>query len=123
MDITRFIKNYSENTRIDPAFGVGVASLGKLLGTKRIGVNVVILPPGTRSSDPHAESLEEEFGYVVSGSPTLWIDGETVQLQPGHGFGFPSGTGICHSVINESLEPAVILAIGERTKAASRLTL
>ena len=31
------------------------------------------LPPGTRSSWPHAEENEEEFVYVVEGEVDAWI--------------------------------------------------
>ena len=113
----RYICSFSENLKVDPNFGVGVAALGRILDTKQIGVSVIQLPSGTRSSIPHAESLEEEFGYVISGQPSLWINGLSYQLHPGHTFGFPAGTGVCHTIINDGDEPACILNIGERTKA------
>ena len=34
-------------------------------GLTRIGINYEITPPGSRSSFPHAEKLEEEFAYVL----------------------------------------------------------
>jgi uncharacterized cupin superfamily protein len=43
---------------------------GKVAGLVRIGVNLQRLPPGTRSSWPHAEENEEEFVYVLEGKST-----------------------------------------------------
>jgi len=114
--LRRYILNYAGHLKVDPRYGVAVASLGQWLGTKQVGINVVLLPPGTRSSQPHAESLEEEFGYVLYGNPSVWINGETYRLGPGHAVGFPSGTGLCHTILNDGPGPACVLAIGERTK-------
>lgn len=114
--LSRYIVSAPDHFKTDPSWGVGVAALGKVVGAKQLGINVIQLAPGTRSSMPHAESLEEEFGYVLSGRPSVWINGRTYQLEPGHAIGFPAGTGVCHNVINDSPEPAVIVAIGERTK-------
>ncbi len=57
------------------------------------------LPPGARTSLPHAESLEEEFVYVISGTPHVWIDGFIYELAAGCAVGFPAGTGISHCLI------------------------
>ncbi len=53
-----------------------VRSMGKAAGLVRIGVNLQRLPPGTRSSWPHAEEDEEEFVYVIEGVVDAWIDGD-----------------------------------------------
>ncbi|WP_282609559.1 cupin domain-containing protein [Pelagibius sp. Alg239-R121] len=93
------------------------AALGNMLGLERLGVNHETLPPGGRSSVPHAHSHEEEFVYVVSGCPDLWIDGDLHPLQPGDAAAFPAGTGIAHSVINNSKEEVRILIVGENHSA------
>ena len=51
------------------------ASLGRKLGLTRLGIHHVRLPPGQRTSYPHAESAEEEFVFVIEGEPDAWIDG------------------------------------------------
>lgn len=53
-----------------------VRRVGKEAGLERIGINVQRLPPGHRSSWPHAEENEEEFVYVISGEVDAWIDGQ-----------------------------------------------
>jgi uncharacterized cupin superfamily protein len=75
-----------------------------------------VLPPGRRTSLPHAESDEEEFVYVIEGAPDLWLNGTLHRLGPGDGVGFPAGTGIAHSFLNNSAAPVVLLVVGEPAK-------
>jgi len=80
-----------------------VRRLGKVAGLVRIGVNLQRLPPGTRSSWPHAEENEEEFVvYVVEGEVDAWINGHLHRMVAGDLAAFPAGTGICHGFINNS---------------------
>jgi len=96
-------------------------SLGKAAGLQRIGINIQRLPPGSRSSWPHAEEDEEEFVYVIEGSVDAWIDGHVYPMQPGDLAAFPAGTGISHCFINNTAREAVLLVGGEAPKAASRI--
>ena len=56
----------------DELFSIG-APLARKLGLGRIGIHHERLPPGRRTSYPHAESDEEEFVYVLEGYPEAWI--------------------------------------------------
>lgn len=96
------------------------ANFSKSFDLKRIGVHHVVLPSGYRTSYPHAESLEEEFIYVISGSPQAWINGELYNLKPGCAVGFPAGTGVCHSFLNNSYVDVCLLVLGERTKKENK---
>lgn len=73
-------------------FSIG-APLARKLGLGRIGIHHERLPPGRRTSYPHAESDEEEFVYVLEGYPEAWINGYLWKLEPGDSVGFPAGTG------------------------------
>lgn len=95
--------------------------LGKAAGLERIGINIQRLPPGTRSSWPHAEENEEEFVYVVSGRVEAWIDGHVHPMEAGDLAAFPAGTGISHCFINNGTAEAVLLVGGEAAKAGSRI--
>lgn len=97
------------------------APLGRALGLTRIGIHHERLPPGRRTSYPHAESAEEEFVYVLEGHPHAWINGELFQLNPGDAVGLPAGTGICHTFINNSEQEVRLLVVGESTKAENRI--
>lgn len=96
--------------------------LGAAAGLVRLGINLQRLPPGTRSSWPHAESDEEEFVYVVEGEVQAWIDGTLHPLRAGDLAAFPSGTGISHAFINNGEREALLLVGGEATKASNRIT-
>jgi uncharacterized cupin superfamily protein len=100
------------------AFG---APLGEKLGLTRIGIHHERLLPGRRTSYPHAESAEEEFVYVLEGTPDAWIDGHLHRLQPGDAVGFPAGTGICHSFLNNTAREVHLLVVGERPKDENRI--
>ncbi|MBI1775312.1 MAG: cupin domain-containing protein [Proteobacteria bacterium] len=111
-----FIRHYRE---IERSYGAddlefAGAPFGKTLGLARIGVNHDVIPPGHRTSFPHAHSEQEEFVFVIEGHPDVWIDGVLHALGPGDGIAFPSGTGIAHSVLNNSDAPVRLLVVGER---------
>ncbi|POR51715.1 putative cupin superfamily protein [Paraburkholderia eburnea] len=97
------------------------APLSQKLGLTRFGIHHIRLLPGRRTSYPHAESAEEEFVHVVEGTPDVWIDGHLHRLQPGDSVGFPAGTGICHSFLNNTREEVRLIVIGETPKPENRI--
>ena len=98
-----------------------VRSVGSAAGLVRIGINLQRLPPGMRSSWPHAESDEEEFVYVVEGEVEAWIDGEVHSMRAGDLAAFPAGTGISHCFINNTETEALLLVGGEAAKPSNRI--
>jgi uncharacterized cupin superfamily protein len=88
-----------------------VRRVGRAAGLLRIGVNLVRLLPGRRTSWPHAEEKEEEFVYVLEGQVDAWVDGDLYPMGPGDFAAFPAGTGICHTFINNG-ELEVKLLVG-----------
>jgi uncharacterized cupin superfamily protein len=96
------------------------ADFSKNLGTQKMAVHWVKLPPNERSSTPHAESLEEEFVFVVKGNPHLWINGYIYQLEPQMVIGFPAGTGIAHTFINNQSDEVEMVVLGERSKKENK---
>jgi len=95
--------------------------LGKVAGLVRIGVSLQRLPPGTRSSWPHAEENEEEFVYVVDGEVDAWINGDLHRMVAGDLAAFPAGTGICHCFINNSERDVLLFVGGEASKQGNRI--
>jgi uncharacterized cupin superfamily protein len=123
-----FIRNYQELQNDGTAVFRGTnepRSIGSpfsaALGLTKLGIHHELLPPGRRTSFPHAESAEEEFIYVIEGTPDVWIDGELFRLAPGDGVGFPAGTGIAHSFLNNTDEPVRLLVVGEANKDENRI--
>jgi uncharacterized cupin superfamily protein len=90
------------------------------LGLTRVGASHDLLRPGRRSSWPHAEFDEEEFVFVVEGTPDAWIDGHLHRLAPGDGVGFPDRTGISHCFINNTQAPARLIVVGEASRSRSK---
>ena len=123
-----FIRNWQDLQLADDAHYPGSPELlsigspfGRALGLARLGVHHEVLPPGRRTSWPHAERDEEEFVFVIDGAPDVWIDGELHRLAPGDGVGFPAGTGIAHTFINNTDSDVRLLVVGERSRPGSRI--
>lgn len=104
----------------DEPMSIG-ASFGRHFGLRRLGIHHERLPPGRRTSFPHAESADEEFVFVVEGEPDLWLDGDLHRLKPGDGVGFPAGTGIAHTFLNNTDREVRLLVVGEKTKPENRI--
>ncbi|HEX7327069.1 MAG TPA: cupin domain-containing protein [Casimicrobiaceae bacterium] len=86
-----------------------------------MGINIQRLPPGYRSSWPHAEEREEEFVYVLQGEVDAWVDGNIHRMRSGDLAAFPAGTGISHCFINNTETEVVLLVGGEARKPANRI--
>jgi len=88
-------------------------SLGDEVGLKNIGIHLISIAPGDKSTEFHTHRYEDEAVYVFSGHGTE-IMGETKQkIGPGDFIGFPAG-GDAHETINDGTEPLVCLVIGQR---------
>ena len=103
-------ENHGRTAKFSAHFGLG-----------RLGVGHDRLRPGERSSWPHAEEEEDEFVFVVEGTPDLWIDGYSRRLSPGDGVGFKSGTGIAHTFINNTEQDVRLLVAGEPSRVRGRV--
>ena len=95
--------------------------VGEKLGLTRIGIHHVRVPPGRRTSYPHAESAEEEFVFVIEGRPDAWIDGVLHRLGPGDSVAFPAGTGLCHTFLNNTTDEVRLMVVGEKPKPENRV--
>jgi len=97
------------------------APFARHFGLTRLGIHHERLPPGRRTSYPHAESAEDEFVYVLEGAPDVWLDGHLHRLKPGDAVGFPAGTGLCHTFINNTEAQVRLLVVGEPSKPENRI--
>jgi uncharacterized cupin superfamily protein len=97
------------------------ASYSEKFGLMQLGIHHERLQPGRRVSWPHAEADEEEFVFVLEGEPDLWVDGEVKRLRAGDGVAFPAGTGIAHTVINNTESDVRLLVVGEASRQRSRI--
>ncbi|WP_131195790.1 cupin domain-containing protein [Lichenihabitans psoromatis] len=88
--------------------------LGDVFGLINFGVNLTRLPPGAVSALHHQHSRQDEFVYILEGTPTLITDAGETELSPGMVAGFPA-LGTAHHLENRSTVDCVILEIGDRT--------
>ena len=91
--------------------------LGDAFGLTQFGVNHVILPPGCESSLRHWHATEDEFVYVLKGSPTLVTSAGEQVLQPGKCAGFQGGCPDGHHLVNRTDEDVEIVEVGTRLNA------
>ena len=89
--------------------------LGDLFGLTNFGVNLTTLVPGGESALRHAHSKQDEFIYILEGTPTLVTDAGETLLQPGMCAGFKAGTGDSHHLINRTQSDVLYIEIGDRT--------
>ena len=87
--------------------------LGDLFGLGNFGVNLTTLEPGGESALLHKHTKQDEFIYVVSGTPTLVTEGGEVTLRPGECVGFPAN-GDAHQLVNRTYGEVTFLEVGDR---------
>lgn len=90
--------------------------LGEFFGLTNFGINLTDLLPGAISALIHSHSKQDEFIYILEGTPTLIIAKQEFTLHPGECYGFQAGTGIAHQLVNRSNEKVTYLEIGDRAE-------
>jgi len=88
-------------------------SLGDEAGLKNMGVHLISIAPGNKSTEFHAHKYEDEAIYVLSGRGTEIIGEKSHKIGPGDFIGLPAG-GPAHETVNDGTEPLVCLVIGQR---------
>src|SRR5579871_779282 len=102
------IKNWRETeypgvpNSADVDHAAAYSNLGEETGLARLGVGHLRLPPGARSGPPAAMRDEEEFVFVLEGTPDLWADGYIFRLKEGDGVALHSRTGMANAFLNNS---------------------
>lgn len=89
--------------------------LGDLFGLTNFGVNLTRLKPSGVSALRHAHAKQDEFVYILEGTPTLVTDDGEMQLSPGFCAGFKAGSGNAHHLVNKSDADVLYLEVGDRT--------
>jgi uncharacterized cupin superfamily protein len=83
-------------------------------GRAKVGVGLLELPAGSSTRPGHWHTKEEEHLYVLSGSATLHLAGNTFPLRPGSFVCFPAGQAAPHHLVNTSGESCRYIMVGER---------
>jgi uncharacterized cupin superfamily protein len=119
---TNIVANVHEMTREERQIaGTGellgiVAPLTQGAGLRNLRVEHEVLRPGRRASSPHAHTKQEECVLVLAGHADLWIDGELHPMGPGDYAAFPAGTGVSHTLLNNSNEDVEVLVVAALTE-------
>jgi uncharacterized cupin superfamily protein len=93
--------------------------LGEPFGLCNFGVNLTRLAPGAISALRHAHALQDEFIYVLEGTPMLITDAGETLLAPGMCAGFRADSGDAHQLVNRSDADVLYLEVGDRTPGDS----
>jgi uncharacterized cupin superfamily protein len=88
--------------------------LGDVFGLSIFGVNLTRLAPGAWSALHHRHTEQDEFIYVLEGTPVLVTDAGETELAPGMCAGFPAG-GSPHHLENRGETDVLILEVGDRS--------
>lgn len=92
-------------------FEFRIAWVGTALGSKKLGFNVTVVPPGKRAWPYHAHRLNEEMFYVLEGRGSIRIGTATHAIRPGDFISLPPGRASAHQIINDSQAPLRYLAV------------
>jgi uncharacterized cupin superfamily protein len=88
-------------------------SIGDEVGLKNIGIHLITIAPGDKSTEFHSHKYEDEAIYVLSGYGTEIMGDKSQKIGPGDFIGFPAG-GAAHETVNDGTVPLVCLVIGQR---------
>ena len=88
--------------------------LGDEFGLTNFGVNLTLLKPGAISSIRHNHTKQDEFIYILEGSPTLVTDQGPSPLKRGMCAGFKAGSHDAHHLRNDTSEDVWYLEVGDR---------
>jgi len=94
-------------------------ALGDFFELQNFGVNLTRLAPRSESALRHSHVKQDEFVYILEGTPTLVTDSGELELGPGMCAGFRAGTGDAHHLVNRSLCDVLYLEIGDRAPGDS----
>ncbi len=87
-------------------------NLGRAAGSRRTGLQHVVVDPGRWATPQHCHSLEEEIFVILGGAGVLVLGGEETPVGPGHVVARPAGTGLDHAFRAET--ELTFLAYGTR---------
>ncbi|MDD2775210.1 MAG: cupin domain-containing protein [Gallionella sp.] len=100
-----------ESASTEGQFGSNLASIGQMLGAKKLGYRLCAIPPGKRAWPYHAHLVNEEMVFVIEGTGTVrYADGE-YPIKAGDVIAFVAGIDRPHQIINTSVAELRYLAV------------
>jgi uncharacterized cupin superfamily protein len=94
------------------SFQAKLARIAPMLGLKSIGCTLIVLQPGKRAYPHHRHHVGSELFYVLSGSGSVRLDGETKPIRAGDLIGNPPGAE-AHQIVNSGTQELRYLAFSD----------
>ena len=91
-----------EEWRHGERFEARMAQIGRLLGARKLGYRLVVLPPGKAAWPLHAHYVNEEMFFIIEGSGSLRLGEESWPLRAGDVVAVPPGPETPHQIVNDS---------------------
>ena len=90
--------------RLAHKFGSRRGRLGERLGSRVLGYNLTVVPPGKRALPFHSHHVNEEMFFILEGEGELRYGEDRFPLKPGDVVACPAGGGRerSHQIINTS---------------------
>ncbi len=91
------------------------ARLGPLIGAKKLGCQLQIIPPGKVAYPRHAHHVNEEMFVILSGEGSYRVGEETHPIREGDVIAAPPGDGAtAHQIFNSGSRELRFLSISTR---------
>ena len=94
------------------AFQAKLGRAGPLLGLKRLGCSLTVVPPGKRAWPFHRHHVTDELFYIVSGSGEVRLDDQILAVRAGDLIASPAGAE-AHQILNTGASELRYLAISD----------
>jgi mannose-6-phosphate isomerase-like protein (cupin superfamily) len=104
-------------TKLEPDHEDRFYSLRRELGVTSFGINQILLRPGQRGRI-HTHHQQEEVYLVLSGTLTLWVEGERRELSQGELARV--GPNVKRQIANPHSEDVLIVALGGHNEHVGR---
>lgn len=101
-----------ENDRSHPRYECADGEVGLPIGARKLGYRLARIAPGKAFCPLHSHEAEEEFYYVLEGTPSVRTLRGTLQCRAGDFIAFPTGERGTHQLLNESGDPCLVLLVG-----------
>lgn len=92
---------FARSTRHGERFEARIAPLSPLLGAKKLGYNLTVVPPGKRAFPFHTHHANEEMFFILEGTGVLRYGAEEHPVRPGDVIAcVPGGAEHAHQLVN-----------------------
>jgi len=93
------------------SFAFDASPAGAALGSRKLGFNVTVVPPGKKAFPYHAHRGNEEMFFILEGEGSIRIAGEIHRIRKGDFISLPPGPDSAHQIVNDTAAPLRYLAV------------